>query len=165
MTISILGCGWYGMAIALELIKQGYTVKGSTTSMEKMSALSAAGVNPYLLQINWNDVIPETEFFECDVLIISIPPGLRKGNTTEYLPKIENVKKAILQYNITRVIYISSTGVYGDHNSEVNELNDPAPVTEAGQILLTAERLLQQQSAFKTTILRFGGLVGPGRHP
>jgi len=39
------------------------------------------------------------------------------------------------------------------------------PDTESGKILLEAERLLQSQTSFKTTILRFGGLVGPGRHP
>jgi len=31
--------------------------------------------------------------------------------------------------------------------------------------LFTAEDLFRKQTAFKTTILRFGGLVGPGRHP
>ncbi len=165
MIISILGCGWYGMALGKALLKQGFLVKGSTTSVEKIESLSDEGLLPYLVQISADSEHFDAEFFQCDVLVISIPPRFRKGETADYLPKIRNISKAIEKYGITKVIYINSTGVYGDHNSEVNELSDPAPDTESGKILLEAEKLLQSQASFKTTILRFGGLVGPERHP
>jgi nucleoside-diphosphate-sugar epimerase len=99
------------------------------------------------------------------VLVISITPRFRKGETAGYLPKIRRIIQTILQYQIKKVIYISSTAVYGDHSSEVNELDEPQPDTESGTILLEAEKLFQNETKFKTTIIRFGGLVGPDRHP
>jgi nucleoside-diphosphate-sugar epimerase len=165
MTISILGCGWYGMALGKALVKQGFAVKGSTTSSEKMKFLSDARLLPYLVQIGADTEHFDPEFFQCDVLVISIPPRFRKGETADYLPKIRTIIKAIEKHGISKVIYISSTGVYGDHNCEVNELSDPAPDTESGRVLLEAEKILQSHTSFKTTILRFGGLVGPERHP
>ena len=153
------------MALAKVLVELGITVKGSTTSAEKFEVLSTNGIQPYLVQIDADSESFDPEFFECDVLVISITPKFRKGETEGYLPKLKRIIHAIQQHQITKVIYTSSTGIYGDHNGEVNELTDPAPDTESGRILLEAEKLLASQPSFKTTILRFGGLVGPGRHP
>lgn len=164
-TISILGCGWYGMALAKALAKQGMAVKGSTTSAEKLGPMATTGIAPYLVQFEAVSENFDQVFFDCDILVISIPPRLRKGGADTYLFKLQRIIQAIEKYGITKVIYISSTGVYGDHNQEVDELTEPAPDTEAGSILLKAENLLRQQTSFKVTILRFGGLVGPGRHP
>ncbi|MDB5133575.1 MAG: Nucleoside-diphosphate-sugar epimerase [Mucilaginibacter sp.] len=165
MVISILGCGWYGMALAGELVEQGIAVKGSTTSEQKLTKFADVGVQPYLVQISAESESFDPQFFECDVLFISIPPRFRKGETAGYTSKLQRIIQAIQQYQISKVIYISSTGVYGDHNSVADELTDTAPETESGFVLLEAEQILQQQTSFKTTILRFGGLVGPGRHP
>jgi nucleoside-diphosphate-sugar epimerase len=46
--------------------------------------------------------------------------------------------------------------------TEETELN---PDTESGRQLLEVEQLLQSNPNFKTTILRFGGLIGEDRHP
>jgi nucleoside-diphosphate-sugar epimerase len=165
MVVSILGCGWYGKAFAKSLIQKGITVKGSSTSDEKLKQLSLEAIIPYSVQFDADSENFHPAFFECDVLVISIPPKFRKGETAEYLPKVQRIINAVLKYSVKRVIYISSTGVYGDHNNEVNELSDPTPDTESGTILLQAERLFQKETDFKATIIRFGGLVGPGRHP
>ena len=47
-TISLLGCGWLGLPLAKQLIEKGYTVKGTTTTEDRMSVLECAGVVPYL---------------------------------------------------------------------------------------------------------------------
>jgi len=165
MVVSILGCGWYGKALAQALIQEDVTVKGSTTSQEKLNQLTESGITSYPVQFEANSQNFDPDFFECDVLIISIPPKLKKGEALAYLPKVRRIIQAVLHFNIKKIIYISSTGVYGDHNQTVTELDDPMPDTESGKILLEAEKLFQQEPAFKTTIIRFGGLVGPGRHP
>jgi nucleoside-diphosphate-sugar epimerase len=165
MVVSILGCGWYGKALARSLIQKGITVKGSSTSDEKLKQLSAEGITPYSVQFDASNENFDPGFFDCDVLVISIPPKFRKGETTGYLPKVQRIINAILTYQVRKVIYISSTGVHGDHNTEVNELSDPNPDTESGIILLEAEKLFQRETNFKTNIIRFGGLVGPERHP
>ncbi|MDB5025440.1 MAG: hypothetical protein JWP78_3195 [Mucilaginibacter sp.] len=165
MVIGILGCGWYGKALARALIQKGITVKGSATSDEKLGQLSDEGIIPFLVKFDLESESFDPAFFQCDVLVISITPRFSKGETAGYLPKIRRIIRAILQYQIKKVIYISSTAVYGHHNNEVNELDEPRPDTESGVILLEAEKLFQNETAFKTTIIRFGGLVGPGRHP
>jgi nucleoside-diphosphate-sugar epimerase len=77
------------------------------------------------------------------------------------VPKLQRVINAINQNKAQKVIFISSTGVYADLNMEVNELTDPQPDTISGKILYEAEELFRQQIKFKTTIIRFGGLIGP----
>jgi len=165
MIVSILGCGWYGKALAKELLRKGIIVKGSATSAEKLDTLSDLGITPSVVQINADEINYSADFFKCDVLVISIPPGLRKGEGSAYLPKLNHIIQVISQHDIQKVIYTSSTGVYGDHNQTVTENQDPNPDTESGKILLEAESLFKSESNFKTTIIRFAGLVGPGRHP
>ena len=165
MVVSILGCGWYGKALAQTFVQKGIIVKGSSTSLEKLDQLAESGIIPFLVQFEPDSQNFDPEFFECDILIISIPPKLKKGEASAYLPKIKRIIQTILHFDIKKVIYISSTGVYGDHNKTVTELDDPMPDTESGGILLKAEKLFQQENSFKTAIIRFSGLVGPARNP
>ncbi|ASU34534.1 SDR family oxidoreductase [Mucilaginibacter xinganensis] len=165
MTISILGCGWYGKALATALINSGNIVKGSSTSPKKMEMLYNVGIVPYLVDIKPDREANDAGFFDCDLLVISIPPKTRQGEGPGYLQKIQRVIEAAVEHHVTKVIYISSTAVYEELNGEVNELNIPVPDTESGKILFEAENLFKAQIAFKTTIIRFAGLVGPGRHP
>lgn len=163
MTISILGCGWYGMALAKALLADGLTVKGSTTSADKLTTLQSEGIIPFLIDLSVP--LAESDFFQTDVLIIAIPPKARSGAGAEYLPKLQRAVDSILKAEIKKVILISSTGVYADMKQAVNETTYPQPNTPSGEILHEAEALFQRQTAFKTTIIRFGGLIGPGRNP
>jgi nucleoside-diphosphate-sugar epimerase len=62
-----------------------------------------------------------------------------------------------------RVILTSSTGVYEQQNGEwVDESSPTEPTHFAGRRLLEAERLLSA-SSLPSTIVRFGGIYGPGR--
>lgn len=164
MTVSIAGCGWYGLELAKALVNKWIKVKGSTTSAEKLALLSQHGIEPYLINLTTNEPI-DTEFFDCDVLWIAIPPKARAGNGEAYLEGLKKLIPHIKSQGVKQVVLISSTGVYGDHNTEVTELDIPNPDTESGKILLAAEQLLKAENSFSTTIIRFGGLIGPGRDP
>jgi nucleoside-diphosphate-sugar epimerase len=165
MVISILGCGWYGRALAIELIKKGIVVKGSTTSVEKMEQLKAAGINAHLINLSPENEIIDEDFFKCDVLWISIPPKARAGKGQEYITQIKEAVSIIKEQDIKQVVLISSTGVYGDDNAVLTELNEPNPDSESGKIMLEAENILRHETGFTTTIIRFAGLIGPGRNP
>ncbi len=162
--ISILGCGWYGFALAQALIKNGTPVKGSTTSNEGHERLSAAGIKPYTVKVSAESVEANADFFDCDVLVISIPPKLRSGET-DYAEKIAQVARKAAEHQIKKVIYISSTGIYPECNCTVDEQTQPQPDTESGRVLADAESRLTSRTEYKTAVIRFGGLVGPGRHP
>jgi nucleoside-diphosphate-sugar epimerase len=165
MTVSILGCGWYGLELAKGLVNKWVKVKGSTTSAGKLALLAESGIEPYLIDLSPDNEVTNPAFFECDVLWISIPPRARAGNGAEYLTKIERLITLIKTYQVKQVVLISSTGVYGDSNTEVTEADTPNPDSDSGKVLLAAENLLKQQTDFTTTIIRFGGLTGPGRDP
>lgn len=164
-SISILGCGWYGFAVAKALLLEGYSVKGSCTSNSKFEILKQTGIEPFQVIFEAESEIYAPEFFSCDILIIAIPPKRRSGEANSYIQKISRIKEAIVHYQIKRVVFISSTSVYGDHNTEVNEDTVPLPDTESGKAIHEAENLLEDHPLFKTTILRFGGLIGPERNP
>ncbi|WP_317163854.1 Rossmann-fold NAD(P)-binding domain-containing protein [Flavobacterium phycosphaerae] len=60
---------------------------------------------------------------------------------------------------------MSSTAVYSDDNTIITEATKPQPDSESGRQLLEAETLFQNNTNFKTTAVRFGGLIGDDRHP
>ena len=165
--ISILGCGWLGLPLAESLLKKGFSVNGSTTSLEKISLLQKIGIKAFQIEILETEIIGEIKLFleNSELLIIDIPPKLRKNNTENFVSKIQTLIAIIEKTNVKNVLFVSSTSVYADDNLTVTEESKPQPNTESGKQLLKAENLLRCTKNFKTTILRFGGLIGENRHP
>jgi nucleoside-diphosphate-sugar epimerase len=172
--ISILGCGWLGLPLAKALISNGFSVKGSTTSESKLSELKSLGINPFLIALDSKRITGSIDEFldGSKTLVIDIPPQLRGKNsdtvTVEekvFVEKIKTVIPYIEKSTIKNVLFVSSTSVYGETNGTVTEETIPKPDTESGKQLLEAETLLQNNDKFKTTILRFGGLIGEDRNP
>lgn len=163
--ISILGCGWYGLELAKQLTENGYTVKGSTTTSEKFSLLTPSGIIPYLVNFREEEEEFDAAFFNSPLLIVCIPPKRSSAEQHTFLSKIERISKAAASGSVTDLIFISSTSVYGDRNSKVDENTIAEPDTDSGKAILSAESLLTQNQNFNTTIIRFGGLIGPGRNP
>lgn len=164
--ISILGCGWLGLPLAQKLTAANHFVKGSTTSESKMPVLKNAGIEAFIIALETNNVVGNIAgFLDSEILIIDIPPKLRSQNSENFVAKIEMLVPSIEKSAVEKVLFVSSTSVYADDNSIVPETKIPNPDTESGRQLFEAEQLLQQNIAFKTTILRFGGLIGEDRHP
>ncbi len=165
--ISILGCGWLGLPLAKALRQNGYLVKGSTTSTEKLPLLDQWGITPYLISLSEDKVIGNmTDFLQdSETLIIDIPPKLRGTEKENFISKINNTIPFIQNSAVDKVLFVSSTSVYKDENELVTEETIPMPDTESGKQLLATEQLLQSYIDFKTTIIRFGGLIGADRHP
>lgn len=164
MHIAILGCGWLGFPLAKALIAYGHIIKGSTTTAAKLNVLQQAGVEPFLLSSHEGGPVGDITAFlrGADVLLIDIPPKAKsEGN---YPDKIKALLPYISSAGIKNVLLVSSTSVYADDNSIVTEDSVPNPDTESGNQVLAAERALQSED-FKTTIVRFGGLIGVDRHP
>ena len=165
--ISILGCGWLGLPLAKALIATHFSVKGSTTSFDKLATLEENKIQPFLLSLNENEIIGNIDDFleASEVLIIDVPPKLRGNCSENFVAKIKTLIPFIEKSSVTKVLFVSSTSVYADDNLIVTEQTIPKPQTEGGKQLLEAEKLLQNNKKFQTTILRFGGLIGEDRHP
>lgn len=165
--ISILGCGWLGLPLAKSLLSKGFSVKGSTTSLDKISLLQNTGMEAFQIALSKNKISGEIDSFlsNSEILIIDIPPKLR-GNTAEnFVAKIELLIPFIEKAKVEKLLFVSSTSVYSDDNSTITEETKPQPDSESGRQLFTTENLLQSNPNFKTTIIRFGGLIGEDRHP
>lgn len=165
--ISILGCGWLGFPLAKSLLEKGFSVKGSTTSLEKISLLEQNGILTFKIFLDENEIHGDIESFleNSEILIIDIPPKLRGNSKENFVAKIQNLIPFIENTKVEKVMFVSSTSVYADDNLSVDETTKPQPDTESGKQLLETEMILQNNKNFKTTIIRFGGLIGKNRHP
>jgi nucleoside-diphosphate-sugar epimerase len=102
---------------------------------------------------------------DSQILIINIPPKLRGGSTENFVAKITTLLPFIENSTVEKVLFVSSTSVYGDDNDLVTEDSPLNPDTEGGRQLAIVENVLQKNSRFQTTILRFGGLISDERNP
>lgn len=165
--ISILGCGWLGLPLAVSLQRKGYRIKGSTTSAKKKDDLRQVEIQPFLIELGAEKTIGDvSEFLEGSrILIINVPPGMRGNSPELFSTKMEKFIPFINQSEIENVLFVSSTSVFGDSQGVVDENTTPIPDSFSGSDLLKTEELLKSSPGFKTTILRFGGLIGEDRHP
>lgn len=165
--ISILGCGWLGLPLAKALLKKGFLVKGSTTSIEKISVLESAGIAPFIIRLEEEKISDSITDFLADsqILIVDIPPKLRGNSNENFVAKIATLIPFIENSTIEKVLFVSSTSVYGENNELITEATPLNPDSEGGRQLAIVESLLQKNSHFETTILRFGGLIGDDRNP
>ncbi len=161
--IGVLGCGWLGLPLAKSLIKNNYTVYGTTTNKSKLELLSAENINPFFLHIKKDGILGDIgKLLEnLDILLINIPPKNKIAN--EYSIKIRHLSDAIKKSNLNKVIFISSTGVYGSDQGKIDSCTIPKPSSQNGTNLVEAEKMMNNN--FSTTILRFGGMIGPERNP
>ena len=166
--ISILGCGWLGLPLAEHLIQKGFLVKGSTTSPNRVGELESKEIEAFIIELSPEEVSGDYKGFleNSKTLIIDIPPKLRGENPESFVGKMKTfIQKAVLNSSVENLLFISSTSVYGEEAITVTEETIEQPETLSGKELLETESFLQQQTAFKTTILRFGGLIGGSRNP
>ncbi|WP_228238061.1 SDR family oxidoreductase [Allomuricauda sp. M10] len=165
--IGVLGCGWLGLPLAQRLVEKGVEVHGTTTSSDKLEALQNLGIVPYHISLSENSIDGYIETFlsHIDILIINVPPKLRHGNAESFIEKMKLLRSKIQNSSVSKILFVSSTAVYGDEDGDVTEDTLPNPITESGRELLASEQLFCNDSSRLTTILRFGGLIGPNRHP
>ena len=151
MQISILGCGWLGLPLAISLLQENFSIKGSTTSKSKLITLKGLGIEPFLIDLASDKEI-SLEFLDTDILIIAIPHKEEKD--------FKNLIRQIEKHGSKQIIFISSTSVYPTLNSIVDE--NTATLRTPLRIV---EELFEKNQNFQTTIIRFGGLFGYDRQP
>jgi len=159
-SFSVLGCGWLGLPLASEFVKNGFIVKGSTTSTSKCEILLENGIQPYVLSIDDEIDGNLPHFLQTDILFINVPFRKQKSFLDTYKTLLKEIEKS----TVSHVIFISSTAVYADTNDIVTE-DVEFTVNPAKKDLIAFEKLFQNNVNFKTTIIRFAGLIGGSRNP
>ncbi|WP_179334115.1 NAD(P)H-binding protein [Winogradskyella costae] len=167
--ISIIGCGWLGLSLAKELVKDNYTVNGTTTTKEKLDVLENHQIHPFLIILNETAISGSYSKFltGSDTIIINIPPGLRKNPNKNHVAELRLLIQQIEAHAIKNVLYISSTSVFENEDNFpiITAATTPNATSDSSKQLIEIEHMLQANSNFNTTILRFGGLIGETRHP
>lgn len=164
-TIGILGCGWLGLHLNQYLQDKQYPVKGSTTSEAKIPELQAAGIDPYLVNLQDLDEAQIHAFLtDLDLVVITIPP-IRGEESDLYARSFERLVPYLQQHGVQQVIMMSSVSVYAPGEQEVTEQSVVYSNDPTSRQILAAEQVLLQASGIRSCIMRLGGLFGPDRKP
>jgi nucleoside-diphosphate-sugar epimerase len=153
MNCLVIGFGWLGKPLALELKNKGHKVFASSRDLEKINIMQDEGVLAWHYDANTINVFPEW-FGELDIIVFNLPPS----GIADYPRALKKI--AANAPKKCRIIFTSSTGVYLNNEGTINEesnLNLEHPVTQAEKAL--------QNSSKNFIILRLAGLIGGERHP
>ncbi len=154
------------MPLAEFLLAKGFRVKGSTKSPEKRTLLSSKNIQPFHIELNpllQGD--NKKDFFDSDLLVINIPPGGGDDKIIFHKKQVESILNEVKNSRVEKIIFVSSTSVYGNVNCEVTEEDELHPEKESGKALKIVEEMLQADESFEKTIIRFAGLVDTDRNP
>lgn len=149
----LLGYGYVAKATAPLLAAEGFSLTGTTRSLEKAAGMTAAGITPL--------VDPDAGQLRAAMqaathILVSVPPG------AEGDPVLDATGQPDLP-QLQWLGYLSTTGVYGDADGgRVDETTPPAPADDRSVRRLDAEQGWQALSD-KTRIFRLSGIYGPGR--
>lgn len=159
----IMGYGFSSQAIAQAAEKEFVQIAGTTRSAEKFDKLEADGVQPVVFTVD-GDMAGVTAFLEqATHLLVSIGPG-EAGD-----PVLNALGNAITDAPHLRWIgYLSTVGVYGDHNGAwVDEDTPPKPVSKRSIQRVAAETAWQEladKRSIPLAVFRLSGIYGPGRN-
>jgi nucleoside-diphosphate-sugar epimerase len=148
--ILVIGVGWLGKQIVESLMKKGYTVAISSRSKEKLNGYGENCIKISVSFDNGNCIFSE-DISQFEQVIICLPP------VPAYADIIQSIADKLSPS--TRIIFTSSTGIY-EASAEI--INENSKIKQDHK-LWQAEKIIRSRTSY--TILRLGGLIGPGRHP
>ncbi len=162
----IVGAGYLGGAIARLFLAQKMTVAALVRTEPRAAQLAAAGIDPIVA-----DLFSPSTFQNlpaAQAVIFSPAPQVHDADNYRYLYRegIGDVLAVLARHSEPprRVLYTSSTGVWGDQaGAWVDESVPPSPDSERAEILLQAEQQILR-SGFPAIVLRLAGIYGPDRN-
>lgn len=166
MSILIVGCGYLGRRVASILVGRGDLVFGTTRTPEKGGELADLGVQPIVadsLNLETLSALPAVS------RVVHCVGYDRKSGADKRAVYVDGARNVLQRLPIgpDRLVYVSSTSVYGQTGGEwIDEASPTEPRTEAGRICLDAEAVATawgREAGVGVVVLRCAGLYGPGR--
>lgn len=151
--VLILGCGYTGRRAAWMLLEKGFRVTATTRDPVKLAGLARAGARVVRLEVLEPETIAALEVPE-NALVIDSIPSVGNLDPTRVLVQKLGTRPA-------KVVYISTTGVYGE-TQQVDENTKPAPRTDRERLRAQAEAAVEA-GPWPSLILRSPAIYGPGR--
>ena len=152
-TLLSLGHGYSARALARCLVPQGWRVIGTTRNPKKAEAYRAEGVEPLMWPGDLWAALAEATHILC-----SAAPDAQGDPFLRAVP-------GIAQSKAQWVGYLSTTGVYGDHDGGwVDETTPLTPQSDRGRQRVLAEGQWKA-TGLPVHVFRLAGIYGPGRGP
>ncbi len=153
----IVGCGDVGGRIVARLAAR-FRIVALTSSPQRVPLLRAAGATPIVGDLDRRSSLARLAGFRGRVIHLAPPPendGRRDPRTRALL--------AALRRRPARLVYVSTTGVYGDRaGGRVDETAPAAPANDRGWRRLDAERAVR---AARGSVVRAPGIYAHDRLP
>lgn len=160
----IIGCGDVGRRVARHYSDSGESVQGLVRSAAGAKALRQAGIEPIVGDLD-QDPLPSLPTVGDGVFYFAPPP--ERG--TEDPRMIRFLRCTGQDRAPRRLVYISTTGVYGDcAGAWVDESRPVNPGADRARRRLDAETRLAEwarNTGVELVILRVAGIYGPDRLP
>jgi len=158
MQISIFGGGWIGNPLARNLALLGYGVIVTKSSIRRIENAEN------LVELDWKaeENLPSEHWkFLCAsaIQIWAIPPRRKQHSPDFYLSILKDWINNIDLMKVKKIIFLSSTSVYQNHNDWVNESSD----LDESSLITQAEKIINQAPC-PSIVLRLGGLMGEERY-
>lgn len=168
MRVLIVGCGYVGLPLGAELVRQGHEVHGLRRTSANEAALRQNGIHPLVGDITSAEELAALPGdYDCLVNTVSSSRGGAEEYQRVYLHGTRHLIERFGHDPLRKYIHTSSTSVYGQTDgSQVVESSPTQPASATSRILVEVENLLlsaHAQRNFPAIILRVAGIYGPGR--
>ena len=160
----IFGCGYLGGRVADRWLAAGDRVVVVTRAKERAAEFRKRGLQPMVADVTRPETLGQLPAVETVLYAVGFDRRRAKSRWQVHVDGLGAVLDA-LPAETCRVIFISSTGVYGQSGGEwIDEQSPCQPTREAGRAFLAAEQLLtHHRLGPRAIILRLAGIYGPGR--
>jgi nucleoside-diphosphate-sugar epimerase len=170
MRVAILGCGYVGIALGRRLACAGHDPIGVRRSSSGMQAIEEAGFRAVGADVTDPEALADVP--DVDAVVFAASSGGRDAEAARkiYVDGLRGVIDHFADSDRTpeRLLYTSSTGVYGDHGGDwVDETTPTTPTTAKTQVLADAESIAierAERAGMEPTVVRLAGLYGPERY-
>lgn len=170
VTVGVLGCGYVGLEVCRQLRSTNKSVIGVRRSDSGIEAIASTGATP--IQADLTDPTTLDAIPPVNTIIFAASSG--GGSAADARDIFINGLRNVIEHFGNRstppqkLVYTSSTGVYGDHGGDwVDETTPLSATTDKTAVLIEAEKLartLGSTHGMDPTVVRLAGIYGPDRY-
>ena len=142
----VIGCGFLGLPLSRRWQNESDLVFVSTRSQQRATEFSDSGLLPLLLDITKPATLKALGEQSFDTIVVAVGMDRSQYESVHqvYVEGLRNVLDNLCS-EVGQLIYVSSTGVFGDFDGDwVDESSATNPQREGGRACLAAEQLLQE---------------------
>jgi nucleoside-diphosphate-sugar epimerase len=165
MRVLIVGCGYVGLPLGAELVRQGHEVFG--LRRHPPADFGPTGIIPLAADLTRPETLAGLpRAFDWVVNCAASAGGGAEDYRQLYLQGNEQLLAWLAGSPPQKFVYTSSTSVYGQTDgSVVTETSPVEPAAATARVLVAAEQrlLAAARTGFPAVVLRVAGIYGPGR--